>query len=598
MAGIALVRRALILAAASALVAIPSAQQAPTVRSSIDVVPLEVRVVDRRGRPITGLTATDFTVMQDGRPLTMNVFAEVRDGRLHSTTTRSTGSATAPTETPSTGGAAGARPRVFLIYFGRGRLQHPAMGVDAALSFVKNGLAPGDQVAVAAWNRATPFSTSPADILPVLERFRDRHAGIEQHLLSFHSGVRALLNATSGGAQSELPATLQAQIDDVFGPRLVPTEGTPDPALRDRNAAARRVMSALLSDGHMIGEVTEADGWAAATPDDFAEINTRGLQDVTGLYGAVAYLSLVEGEKHLLYVTEHGAYSPRSDDDRSLAARAAAARVTISVVHTGGTPQGPSPNTHIPTSPPIPKTREAAVGELQVSRAPEPWLTSSFMPPGGDWRINTSQALADQTGGYFTSTSAGSTFFDRVNTESNHYYQIGVVPPASSSRLGRLTVEVSRRNVDVRYRRTYADHGTPPPSRREAYAAMRLGAAAVHPNPPTDIQTSARLISGTATSLLVEVTAGPSGLTIRRLPDGTNRVSLNLALFFRSERGELLGQVVQAVDVTLSPGELAAVETHGLQVRVPATVRSGVRRIQAIVYDWQTDVIGSVTINR
>jgi VWFA-related protein len=597
-AGIALVRRALILAAASALVAIPSAQQAPTVRSSIDVVPLEVRVVDRRGRPITGLTATDFTVMQDGRPLPMTVFAEVRDGRLHSTTTRSTGSAAAPTETSSAAGATSARPRIFLIYFGRGRLQHPAKGVDAALSFVKNGLAPGDQVAVAAWNRATPFSTSPADILPVLERFRDRHAGIEQHLLSYHSGLRALLTATSGGAQAALPASLQAQIDEVFGSKLLSNEASPEPAFLGRNEAARRVISALLSDQDMIGEITEAGAWSTASPDDFAEINTRGLQDVTGLYGAVAYLSLVEGEKHLVYVTEHGAYSPRSDDDHSLATRAAAARVTISVVHTGGTPQGPSNNMHIPVSPPIPRTKEASVGELLVSRAPEPWLTSSFMPPGGDWRINTSRALAEQTGGYFTSTSAAATFFDRLNTATNSYYQIGVVPPARGSRPGPLTVEVSRRNVDVRYRRTYAGRDDVPPSRREAYAAMRLGAAAVHPNPPTDIQTSARLISGTATSLLVEVTAGPSGLTIRRLPDGANRVSLNLALFFRSDRGELLGQAVQAVDVTLSPAQLAAVETQGLQVRVPATVRSGVRRIQAIVYDWQTDLIGSVTINR
>jgi VWFA-related protein len=54
-------------------IAVPGAQQAPpdvgtTFRSGIDVVRLDVSVLDRNRMPIRGLTATDFTVLEYGKP--------------------------------------------------------------------------------------------------------------------------------------------------------------------------------------------------------------------------------------------------------------------------------------------------------------------------------------------------------------------------------------------------------------------------------------------------------------------------------------------------------------------------------------------------
>ena len=42
--------------------------QTPVFRSSIEVTSVDVGVVDRDGKPITGLTASDFTVQIDGAP--------------------------------------------------------------------------------------------------------------------------------------------------------------------------------------------------------------------------------------------------------------------------------------------------------------------------------------------------------------------------------------------------------------------------------------------------------------------------------------------------------------------------------------------------
>jgi VWFA-related protein len=66
-------RSAAVTACLAGSIAIGSAQQAPpdvgtTFRSGIDVVRLDVSVLDRDRMPIRGLTAADFTVLEDGKP--------------------------------------------------------------------------------------------------------------------------------------------------------------------------------------------------------------------------------------------------------------------------------------------------------------------------------------------------------------------------------------------------------------------------------------------------------------------------------------------------------------------------------------------------
>src|SRR5207253_1209547 len=46
----------------------PSSATAPVFRGGTTVVPLDVRVLDKQGRPITDLTAADFSVVEDGAP--------------------------------------------------------------------------------------------------------------------------------------------------------------------------------------------------------------------------------------------------------------------------------------------------------------------------------------------------------------------------------------------------------------------------------------------------------------------------------------------------------------------------------------------------
>ncbi len=188
----------------------PAAQQAsqqapqPTFRTGVTIVPVDVRVLDRDGKPITDLKQSDFTVLEDGAAQDIRYFSArglVPMPAPEETTPAIRTRSSAPLQEQSA--------RIFLIVLGRGRLQYPSKGVDALLHLVRNRLLPQDQVAVLAFNRATDVTTDRARISQVLERYRRRRPPAARSTASRapkswrgargrHSGTR-LLHATSGG---------------------------------------------------------------------------------------------------------------------------------------------------------------------------------------------------------------------------------------------------------------------------------------------------------------------------------------------------------------------------------------------------------------
>jgi VWFA-related protein len=162
----------------------------PTFRSGVIIVPVDVRVLDRSGRPVTDLKKEDFTVLEDGMLQEIRHFSArglapmpVPAGTKPAVRTR----ASSPIEEQSA--------RIFLIVLGRGRLQYPSKGVDAVMNFVRHRLLPQDQVAVLAFNRATDFTTDRARTLDALERYRRRHEDIESQFRHRQSGLAAIISA-------------------------------------------------------------------------------------------------------------------------------------------------------------------------------------------------------------------------------------------------------------------------------------------------------------------------------------------------------------------------------------------------------------------
>ena len=72
------------------------------------------------------------------------------------------------------------------------------------------------------------------------------------------------------------------------------------------------------------------------TFDEYARQSAQTSQDLGNIYAGINYLKHLDGEKHLVFVSEGGLFLPRLDNDHSIAALASDARVVIDTLMTGG----------------------------------------------------------------------------------------------------------------------------------------------------------------------------------------------------------------------------------------------------------------------
>src|SRR5438552_609411 len=107
----------------------PAQQPQVTYRTRTTLVPIDVRVIDRDGKPVTDLTQEDFTVYENNALQKISHFSAqaLVPQQVSATDLKAGLSREADDELkPQT-------RRIFLIVLGRGRLQPPSKGVDAML---------------------------------------------------------------------------------------------------------------------------------------------------------------------------------------------------------------------------------------------------------------------------------------------------------------------------------------------------------------------------------------------------------------------------------------------------------------------------------
>lgn len=309
----------------------PANQQSPpTFRAEAALVPIDVRVVDKGGHPITDLKPSDFSVFENG------VRQEISQFLVQ--TLRAQPSAP---EEPSlrkrvgqTSAALAAQDyRVFLLMLGRGNLRGPAEGIKGLIHLVRDRLLPQDRVAVMAWNRATDFTTDHERIAQVLERFQQEQIGLDARLARYQTGLIWKYG------DHEIPPFLQREIDAIFG-------GSEH--MRTVKAAvtlqSAKVQEGLERTGDVLLSPNQADAASRLRADElgmsfdeFTEEASKTIDDTQSLYTAIEYLRHIDGEKQLIWLQEYGVYFPAVESDRSLGRAASDARIALSMIRAGGT---------------------------------------------------------------------------------------------------------------------------------------------------------------------------------------------------------------------------------------------------------------------
>jgi VWFA-related protein len=564
-------------------------QQQPAFRAGIVVVPIDARVIDNRtGKAVADLKAEDFTLLEDG------VVQPIRLFERHSL---------APEAAPAPGtripiresafGAPSQNNRIFLIVLGRGKHNlSTSRPLDALQHFVRDQLLPQDQVAVFAYDRATDFTTGHEEVAKLIERFQKMHYDIDMDVrLQVESGLAGLYGSRA------LPKNVQAKIDGLFlgaGTLASVQLGRGETAATKRAEADAKVQADQLQRADVnqkvadmaaqakkdlgvdlpgslpswttIDEVT-SQMFTTLTFDDFMQNNAQSLQDLGNCYAGVEYLRHLEGEKHLIFVTERGMNLPRVEDDTALADAASDARVSIHTFQTGGI-------------------------EGQRGGTPQNTWSETFA-------FKSLRTIAEMSGGTSSVGENGIVAVDRINDMTRTDYVLGYYP--SMARLDgsfrKIEVKVKRPDSTVLYRHGYyARRDVGSFNRRDFITQQRMQAAASFSREIKDIKLklNASLEKSPAGGyqLVVNLGIDPAKLAFT-VADGKHLGVVDIYIVAADEKGQLLGQQYQRAGLDLTEEVYQKVmKSGGIPYGARIEINPGVRQVRVIVYDYKADLIG------
>jgi VWFA-related protein len=487
------------------LLAFPHFQQQPRLRSSVVLVPLDVRVLDERGDPVTNLTASDFEVLEDG------VAQEIALWTMYDAS-RPGSHARSNSEALSVGfGKEPSSGRVFLIVLGRGDLEGPSHGLSALTEFVKTKLLPSDRIAVLAYKRVTDLTSDRAALLRLLHRYKDAHRTIERRLEQWFIA-------------EDIPTRISALFN---APGLPKTRELPHPF----------------------------------NPSDVGQF-------VLG----VNYLRLIDGEKHLIFLSENTLGGRMMS---TLARRAADARIAVSMIRTGGS--------------------------ISQMNQPGPRGGSvSFSSRSFDqlWQEQDSRDITRETGGHTYLYQYAAKALDAIERGSRVRYLLGYYPTRQTrdGTYRNIVVKVKRRNTTASYRRGYfarAESEAVDP--RVLIADERIRAAGRALRPPRDIaiggNAAIRRRAGDDLQVHVDLEVQTSNVVFRA--DANGRVAeLEVATFLGDSKQNVVGELRQRLEVRRDGRMSADEQNQSVAYKADIAARGQPRYLKVIVYDAVGDRVG------
>jgi VWFA-related protein len=580
-----------ILACLTGLTAQQPATQDPsqTFRSRVTVVPVDVRVVDRDGKPITGLKAEDFTIAEDGVPQKIVHFSFQTLAAMPG----KAADAPLPLRQPLGDTLAPQNKRIFLLVLGSGRQVGPVKGVEAAMKFVKERLLPQDQVAIVAYNRATDFSADHQKVIETLQRYRDKHEWIESRMRQHFSGLAAQY------ASREIPGTIQKEVDAIFRvpgaltSRSLSSTGIADGAQlsSDARRTADQIQRAEIAAERIRNGMGSAFDQSAVEEaalndipfDQYVEKISDTMSDLGRLYAGIRYLRYLDGEKHLVFLTPDGLFLPRLENSNSVAALANDARVTVDIIHTGGMA--------MPT-PPVAARPTAAQALSYAVPSPGVMFNQRFA-------IGSSRQISDLTGGTTTVFQPGASAFARLDESTRSQYLLGYSPSNGAWNGGyrRISVTVNRKDARVLYRHGYVARREVAPLNREQFLAYSRIASAANLSKEIDdlkFTLGEPVLPGGSEPRLLAVPVRILPGAVKFVQSDAGHLAKVEALYVCADgKQALVGEQWQTLDFKLTEENYQKFLREGVGYTVQIEVTGEPQYLKAILYDYTADLVGS-----
>lgn len=528
---------AVVIGGAGAPASPASAQQSPqrpAFRSRIDIVRIDVAVIDNKtGKPLTGLTARDFSVSENGVPQEITTFSA-----------ESPNAALDVQGTPKEGGkTAEQQRRVFLFVFGgtqerseAQRLEGPVDPYSGVIQFIRQRLRPTDLAGVMVLNRVTNLTTDHRLVADVVERLKRPPPDIFFRIL--------------GNAQKRMDpsADAQAQLDAWLQP-----PGAPRGFLRSTSALLIGTAEYRQNDA-----ITQWDRWTH-------------FFDILKVAAGIEYLRHVEGERHLVLLNNFGLTFPvkltnagrgmrldSAEEDQRLAARANDAGVALDIIHTIGT------TNFAPSSISSSSVAEHSGGQFTSLRTAERQLA----------RVDEASRSGYNLG-----------YVPKAPTLDGKYRNIHV----DVNRRG-VTV-VYRRGYTAR-----ADPPAFDPAELLVSTRLRDAAASDIAVSDIKVQVEARYVPGTDGSRQVHVQLSIDATKLPLKQVGNKwEGRVDLMILCGDSRQNVVGKLDQRMTLSMSQDLYEQARKGGIPYSVAVPVNGPATRVKVIVYNIFSDLLGTAT---
>jgi VWFA-related protein len=524
-------------------------QATPSFPTEVEVITVDAVVVDDKGRPVLGLTRDEFRVLEDGKPQEIVSFEAYDRGEKPADEEETV---PAPIATNARGTELRGRAFALLLDDVFTPLQGSAEVRQAAESFLRNSVGPGDEVTIATtsgnayWTAGLPEGRE--DLLAVAARFKGRDT-----------------QGRYGTQEYGEMRTKMGSVDDV------------------RNSMLEYKRMTELQAYDIVNGRQEGERKIAFEIDHIRK--QRMKLTLAAVRRQLDALATVRGRKSLILMSP-GFLQDDTPDIRETAAASRRANTAVYFVDVRGL-----------------ANQEVFSAANKVVGGPS---FIGLTGEEGERNLVTAgtQTLAQDTGGFsIRNVNDFGNATARIAAESRNYYLLGIHPAEGKGPRDwrKLTVEVTRPGLKVRARRGYALRDAPPP---EEEGKDKKAAPTTRKTLDTAVAgalDSAHAVSGIPLRAMVYVQEPAAKDTTRVLvaaefdPQELGRGGTSAKLGFsvnitHRDTGRAF-ESNERVEVKLGDGAVAGWRAMAREFMLPP----GVSSVRVVVHDPVTGAVGAVT---
>ncbi len=530
----------------------------PQFPSAVDVVTVDVVVKDKKGNPVTGLSAAEFVLLEDGRPMSVTSFDEVSPSNFTvAAEAAEEAEATAEGEVPPAAEAATRLRRTFVVVFDQMNLTSLLADRSrrALEAFLKGSLRDGDRVrlvAVGGWEFEGPAS----EAIEQTQNFEGRRV--------LQQGPEALTDYEAMRIDRFDDRMLMLRVIERIAVQT--TGNRPSDREGERIDTVNSEMMNFKTDENYVKTLAKAA---------YNEAVRRNETTLGALEAELDRLTPIRGRKSLVLVSSGLIKDPYLEGFRHVVEASSRANAAIYFLDARGLEVIPG---------------EAAEYGVMLSSIDLGFaITSMTLESQG------SEGLAADTGG-FTVKNRNDLLngLRQIAQETRSYYLIGYSPPPARAdgEFRKIEVKVRRKGVEVRSRKGY--YASLPGSPLKPAAA---GDPVFDPNAEIPLRAAAYVFGDAEAGklrTLVATDADIRGLALESR-GGLLHGTLDLVIVVTPTGGGEPNRFVQQVDVSLTAERRKSLEARGLPLARAIDLAPGEYEARIALSDRKSGRVGAVS---